>query len=484
MPATRARAAPEVGQALGGPGALALAGAILAACLAAALAGGLIGIGGHVLLIIAVGLGVLCILCAWRPEYGLVALLALVYSVIPSPPIGALGGKVYLSDVATAVFFCFLVWRERATLADHWRTLRWVALPVLFLLALAAVALVRGVFYLDVAVRDALSEARPFLYWLVLPITVLAVRSRADMNRLVRALLVLATLVALAFCIQHVTGIQLLRGRVEQLETLGQQYADVTRTVTPGVHVLLFALFYWVVWYAARSGPLVLAAPLAALPAIALLFTFGRTVWFGALLGLGVVLAVVGFGRMWKLAIAGTAAAGITAGVLAFYDPAVLDAAADRATSVAREVERGSSFGWRRIENHYALRAIEREPLLGLGLGADYKPRLHQKLLPEQTRHMHNGFLYLMVKMGVIAILGPILLLVAVAATFVPAQRAADARTLPILTAAFAAFLYPMMASFTQPEWMSFIGVSSMALFVGMIAAQARISTAERGRDA
>jgi O-antigen ligase len=453
--------------------------AVVAAGLAlATLLGLMIGAGVPPLLL-AIGIAPIVIaLAVWWPPFGLLLLLGLIYSVVPAPPLPLLGGTMQSSDLALlglAAVLAVRAVREPASLFG--RNGRVLLLPLAALAALAVVSFVHAMVVQTAATRDVLAEARHFLYWLLAPMVVLALRDAVTLRRFVLALVGLGLVIAAIAAAQSIFGIQILRGRVEALETLGHYYGGVVRTITPGIYLVVFALLAAAARYALGASGLAVAGALMVLPAIAVVFGFGRAIWAAALAALALLL--VGLGPLRGLKLAFVAALGgltVTA-ILLVAKPAVLEAVVDRAVSLPTEVDRGSSFAWRRLENEYAVKALAKSPLLGIGLGGDYKPVLNHALRPEQTRHLHNGYLYLVLKLGALAAIVPlwlalcclVLLRRAWGAALEPADRAAAA-------ACFAAFMVPMLTSFTQPEWMTYTGVATLALFAGLLAAAANVA--------
>ncbi|HJZ06163.1 MAG TPA: O-antigen ligase family protein, partial [Patescibacteria group bacterium] len=66
-----------------------------------------------------------------------------------------------------------------------------------------------------------------------------------------------------------------------------------------------------------------------------------------------------------------------------------------------------SSLRWRDFEYSYALPQIASHPLTGLGLGSSYRPFVPGKDWAghDRTRFIHNGYLHIMVKSGLLAFL-------------------------------------------------------------------------------
>jgi O-antigen ligase len=445
-----------------------LAGGLL---LALVILSGLLALGWYVVLVPLLILTVGSVVTFLWPSVGLLAVIASTYSILPFPPIPVGGGKVFLGDALLPAILCYLAVRERNSLALVWERSRAVLIPVALLLCLAALSAVRARYYLGVSARDVLSESRPFVYWLMLPATLLVCIRERDRKLFFWGLVALGLGLASVFIVQHVTGYQLLRGRVEELETLGQHFSDVTRNVTPGVHLILFVLLFLLAMVVkGRIGAWPLLLPIVVC-ALALLTTFGRTVWGGSLVCVTAISMFAGVRGALKLSVSAVLLAICMAFAVSSFAPKTATAIQDRVLSVGAEVARGSSYDWRRQENGYAWRALKHEPLLGIGLGQDFKPRTKLTLLPEQTRHLHNGYLYMVLKLGVVAAVIPIwMMVVAFLRTRASLRHGAGTGyESSVAIGAFCAFLYPNAAAFTQPEWMNFVAVASMALFLGLL---------------
>ena len=71
-----------------------------------------------------------------------------------------------------------------------------------------------------------------------------------------------------------------------------------------------------------------------------------------------------------------------------------------------------SSVNWRKIENGYAFSAIASHPLIGLGMGARYRPwdsRLDYRGAGgtdhDFRKHIHNGHLWILLQSGLLGYL-------------------------------------------------------------------------------
>jgi len=68
------------------------------------------------------------------------------------------------------------------------------------------------------------------------------------------------------------------------------------------------------------------------------------------------------------------------------------------------------SLEWRKVEIEYAITNIVKHPLVGMGLGSDYRPRITWMDGYRDTRdwnsmsYIHNGYLFMLVDMGLLGL--------------------------------------------------------------------------------
>jgi O-antigen ligase len=174
-------------------------------------------------------------------------------------------------------------------------------------------------------------------------------------------------------------------------------------------------------------------------------------------------------------------AGGIAITTLHFVSPNATSAVVNRALSVKEEIAQGHSFKRRSLENEYAVRSLVSSPILGLGLGARYKPYSWENAWEGEHRYIHNSFLYLAVKLGILAPLLALLVLYRITLAARDARRKSlvssdralmDSTTVGFLTPA-------LVTAFTQPEWMSYAGVAFMATMLGLFVALRAIAQSE-----
>jgi O-antigen ligase len=264
----------------------------------------------------------------------------------------------------------------------------------------------------------AFDEMRTVSYYLTFFIVTNLMRSRRQITTLLRGLLLLAVFVAIAMLAQFVLGksLVILAGRVE---TLGTRYSDITRMLPPGESVLLVA-------FLALTTILVLDRPVMAhrarliawlLTGAAILLTFNRNFWFSVVLGL-VLLGVVLVGEdrrryiQWIVAIGIIFSMGAATLVVVVPETRVgrlATASANRFVTLINvsTYSEDRSLRDRLPEYEYTIPQIVSHPVLGIGMGASYRPydsRLDW-LGHNHQRYTHNAHLWLLMKSGLVGYL-------------------------------------------------------------------------------
>lgn len=428
------------------------------------------------LIILAIAFIPVIIVIAWSyPAFALLMLVAVLYGVIPPylvPRIPMGGGNLQANDLALGCLFLIVTLRSMGELPKIITKLKPLAFPLLLLVFLFFLSLIISVGYFHNPMKHVLAEVRNFLYWLILPIIVAIVsKDRTRYQFIVNGLMIIGYLIAIALIFQHLTGIDILgAGRVEKLVTLNQT-SDVVRTTSPGIYLVIFAIYLIVArWLSGQISSL--KAGSACIPLIlSLLVTFGRGVWIASAICLLILAISIGKNAFWRLVTVGVMAFSIIFGGLLILKPETGHAIIDRIFSVSKEVEGGSSAEWRYQENSYAIDHLLNSPIVGVGIGGFAHPKFHPTMDDDLLRYVHNGYLYLAVKIGIFGLLIPIFIILRV----INWLRCSNDKYVNNLTysrkAILAVFFVPCITSFTQPEWMVYTGVGFLALILGLMLA-------------
>lgn len=429
------------------------------------------------------------LLISWRfPEFAVAFALLVGSGLVPPhlvPTLPLLGGRIHGNDVfvmlITAIAFAKHVALSRETPRAFWRYL-W---PITYLAALASVSLVVAFVVEGNPARNILAEGRPLLHWALLPVLILTLDTRERAYRFAKLLGILGGLVACGLALQSATGIQIIYGgRLETAETLGTYYEGVLRSTTPGIYFVIFAILFVTSMAAAGMLRAWIAAVCLVVLGIGLVSTFGRTLWGATAFGLFVLVGLLGVRRGGRVIAVGTAAAAMlfVGGLLA--KPDLLDAVMDRVTSVSAEFQVGRSLEWRSVENSFAINRLVKNPLWGVGLGGDYKPVVAIDRDPEQARKIHNGYLYLMLKLGVGSLLFLVWFYALVARDLASLlRRGGRSHEQGFFRAAAAVAFLPLITAFTRAEWMESGTIMFLAALIGTVGAFVSVVHVNRPKE-
>lgn len=150
---------------------------------------------------------------------------------------------------------------------------------------------------------------------------------------------------------------------------------------------------------AARERALVLAV--LGLNAAALLLTFERTFWVGAIAAIGFVTLRLAPGPRLRAVLLAPLLALVGFAALAVLAPAELVTARERLLSI-NQYGSDNSLRYRLIESEHVLAKIRERPVVGWGLGDTiWWGRPYAGVLPSAHKFSHNGYLWLAWKIGI-----------------------------------------------------------------------------------
>ena len=415
-------------------------------------------------------------LAAWRLEYGVLAVLALVSGIVheaflPSLSFLRAGDLAFFAVAALSIASA----RKLSTGFQQRELKLW--LPFTAFLALVLVSVVHAYFFQGLPPKDVLGEARHLMFLLLFPLTLAVLDTKERLRRFIVGLLVLGLLFSLGQIVQGVFHIRIFgdSGRLVVAQTLDVKSYDATISNTGGLNIIIFVMFTAAGWYVLKEIRTFKFMFLLALSAVGILLTFGRTTWGAALLGMAVVVYLLGLRKSVPMLLWSLLGATLAFAMLIAAKPALLDALVARATSVEKEIAYGSSAAWRYYEAEQILPQIAAHPVLGLGLGAAYRRPAASDALPEQVRYIHNGYLFVTSKMGLPALA---LLLWCLGVVLVWSWRGARAEHNPefrgVHAAACAGVLSVLLASVTEPHLMRDSSLAYLGVLAGLTVALLR----------
>ncbi len=355
-------------------------------------------------------------LVTMRPEIGLLAYLVLTSTIIdnsrlPRLPIGI--GKLFITDIILLALLALIL--ARRLLDPRFTIVRTpLDLPLICFVGIACLSTFMAIKQGRVTFTDSLAEVRASMGYLTFFVVTNLLRKERQLRILLRGMLLLATLVAVAMIAQYALGttVSILPGRVETLSTAGTVSYGVIRVLPPGQSLVLVAsISLAVLLIQSRNAP---QHPFGWLQlgtiGLSVVLTFNRSFWVACALA----LLLVGFlvsardkvrylqSAFWTI-LTGTLVIGSLLVLRVTAAEQLINGAMIRISSlVSGDTVNEASLRYRYIEDGYAYPQIASHPFVGLGLGADYRPldsRIDRSG-PGLTYYIHNGHLWVMLKAG------------------------------------------------------------------------------------
>jgi O-antigen ligase len=418
------------------------------------------------------------------PLAGVIFILCSVYGIPPFGLIPALpfaGGGFTLADILLILlsFVCLirLMYQPKAMSRNG------LAIAM-FGVVLVVVSAFNGHFLGGAPLKFVLQEVRPYLYWFVLLVLLQNIISRDRYIYFSNALVFVGVVLSLLITVQSFSGMQLLNsGRLMDVYTVTKSYEGVLRSTTPGIYLIIFSIFMVVLNFYDRTAHrayLVLLLPLFS----ALAVSFGRGVWLSFLLCIFFIGVLKGrkFLKMAFFIVSMLIVFGST--LLVAFKPDAVSAFVDRIFSISDEVKYGSSLARRYQENYYALEAIKQNPVIGIGVGSQYKPQTRLDGFEGEERYIHNSYLFIAAKFGLIGLVFPVIVIFLVIGVLRNSKTIEDVRLRSVCVAAGVTALIPMLfTANTQPEWVKGSGILIMAIFVSIAIKSFQLSIVDPKND-
>jgi O-antigen ligase len=356
-----------------------------------------------------------------RPEIAVLGILVTTSSIVfeerlPLLPIGV--GSLHIPDVLLLGMLVLIV--VRLLVEPDFRFVRTpLDAPLLLFYGVALLSTAWATFRSPGEFSVRLRAVRVITYYLLFFAVTNLLRRRRQLRLLVGGMFALGVLVAGVMMAQFVLGdaVQILPGRVETLSTQGVQYGGITRILPPGQSVLMVSFTLTTVLIVLKDFAWCRLSTCGRWAVLAggVLLTFNRHSWAEAGLVLGMLALLVrgpAQRRFWAMAATLLVCVGVIL-LVVFALPGqrgdqLTQAVLTRLSTLLQpETFEERSLEFRYLENQYALRRIGERPLLGLGLGAAYRP-LDPHLDWEGfdgRRYIHNGHLWLILKTGLLGYL-------------------------------------------------------------------------------
>lgn len=399
----------------------------------------------------------------WKwPVLGLVFVLLVVLGLLPT-----FSGRLpFVLMVAFIGFMLLNKWQYIKPLFQEYRKV-WIMLGCM--VVWCGFSVVYSYYYQRNFSAYIFMETTTMTYWLLLIATVLVAHDEKHANIMLRVIVGLAVVLCFISLAQSLFGLGLSfsgESRVEILDESSGGMAGVARSLVPGMPLVLFSYFLALLAITRKAKMswlwgIVLFATLGAI-----FVSFGRALWAMTTVMSLISVALVGRKAFVRFVLIAVIGGGILFAILSVAKPAVIDATVIRVMSVFGEGRSNSSLGWRLTENHFAIPKILSHLWMGLGLGAEYKPRLIElKYFSEQTHYIHNGYLYILLKLGVVGLLIYAALYFRFLAICFKDFSFRHIEYTPRVAVA-AVLLMTLLLNFTQPELMTMGSITCLTVLI------------------
>jgi hypothetical protein len=391
-----------------------------------------------------IGLGIPLVFLIWQhPELGLVALIFLTSSLLPSDIVDLrlpIGGGLELRDLLLLAMLGMLILRSLSTksLIIPWWS---VGAPLIIFLCLSVFSGFYALFFEHVESNWTLSDLRTLAFYCVFFITAWAITSKQQLAIVIAGLFIVADLIAGIIILQEflganhtlLTAMSYTNWAVSDIAPAeGSGSFGVVRIMPPGVVLVYFSMVMAFCLMAFTSQNRHLRAYLGfqfLYLNFAILLTYTRALWIATAIALG--LAIIALFPTYKAHLIRYTMIGIL--ILALLltiggtvmkhssdNPELVIVLIDRFSSILTPEQTMQSYSlqWRVFEQEQALISISKHPLIGVGLGNSYRKvttlqgedsgwltsTLAAGQLSRFTRFLHNSYLSLAVKMGLIGL--------------------------------------------------------------------------------
>ncbi len=368
--------------------------------------------------------GIIYVVIAWiLPEFALLILLLLTSTIIdiysfPSIPIGI--GHFIVTDVILLVLIGIIL--LRGVVESNSRFIQTpLDLPLLSFYFIAILSTAVAIYQGSLTFNQSLGELRLATFYLTFFITTNLIRDKKHLRRLLNGIFVLVAFVALFMIAQYILGdaTKFLPGYVATLTTAGTSDPGVTRVLPPGQSLVLMGLITMVVLVIVdkKRRNLILDLTLVSITGLAVLFTFNRNFWVAVGLSLMLVIYWVSMREKERFAkitfwaiITGAIVLLLVIAVAGNYATNLINGSVTRfSTLFSVKTLNEDSLQYRYVEINYALPQIASHPILGIGLGGDYRPWDPQidpvRTVYDKRAYIHSGHLYVILKTGMIGYL-------------------------------------------------------------------------------
>ncbi|MFH1861582.1 MAG: O-antigen ligase family protein, partial [bacterium] len=289
--------------------------------------------------------------------------------------------------------------------------------PILASILVGIFSFIYATVGLNVSTTLAGIELRPIIYLALFFVVVYAIKTLRQLNTLLLGIMITSVIVAALLAVQHLIGTEtsIIAGRVEMLRTAEKRYSDLTRVLIPGSSMVFFALIACIAIFVlkglkrrARNLLLLVIATLC----LGLILTFTRVFWIMVFAATVLMLIIarrqkIVYPRMTMLIVIAGLVLTLVIQTNSLNSAVIKEAVLRRSASILSATERfrEDTLFVRYLESRYAWQKIVENPLLGIGLGNQYRPVIFGNVYYEKISkgtQLHNGYFATQLKMGLL----------------------------------------------------------------------------------
>ncbi|MAT41904.1 MAG: hypothetical protein CL609_06155 [Anaerolineaceae bacterium] len=359
------------------------------------------------------------ILTVRRPELSVLTILLFLSTVIPDariPIINVGPGRLYITELIFLLLFVIFVvrWLTIPTVKVQHTPLD---LPLLLFVFCAVITTIWSVLHNNVLLQHAIPELRVIFYYLLFFIVTNLITEKKNIKLLLQGINWFATIVALGMIVQYMLGssIPILEGRVEFLS----DQSGITRiTDTPGEALITLVVIINLIRLLNGKLDKINYFDIIQLLLIstALIMTFNRTHWVMVIISGLIAVIFINWHNRKRILYWGIVLFFLIMAVVSFavINPQtsigkLLNSTFNRGLTILQldsyQENDQSTLRWRDFEYKYGFPQIAKHPLFGMGLGAEYRPRLYEIDHANFNGQLftHNAHLWLAIKTGLIS---------------------------------------------------------------------------------
>lgn len=324
-------------------------------------------------------------------------------------------GHIYLTDILLMTSLILIL--VRAAVEPDFKLIHTpLDLPILLFVGVAWLSTFIAIATSSLTLQDSLGEMRVVANYLVFFIVTNFLREEKELRFLIRFFLLLATVVSIIMIAQFFAGTSLsfLPGRVETLQTQDTTYVGITRVLPPGQSLVLvmgIAIMAVLVLGWRRQNNILIYLQ-ACIVGLGIIISFNRSFWVMttfALILLAYLTRKRELSRLLSLGFLTIVLALLLLFPVQFSANPQIDEFINATLTRLDTLMNPSatlnepSLRFREIENQYVLPQVVAHPILGLGLGAEYRPQ--NPNLSNLTGYIHNAHFWIMMKTGLLGYL-------------------------------------------------------------------------------